>query len=96
MALVSAVLPRKDEERFRLHEVMRVVALMVVLLLFPVLFDYVGFVIPSMLVIVFMMRVLSKESWLRSLIVAVSTTALGYVLFGTFLNVRLPAFSMPF
>ncbi|GAA4511119.1 tripartite tricarboxylate transporter TctB family protein [Brevibacterium yomogidense] len=96
MALVSALLPHKEEERFHLPEVGRAVALLVAFLLFPFLFDYVGFILPSVLLITFMMKVLSRESWLRSGIVAIATSFIAYVLFGVMLSVRLPAFTLPF
>lgn len=96
MALVSALLPHKGEERFHLPEVGRVLALFAAFLLFPLLFDLVGFIIPSVLLITFMMKVLSRESWLRSTIVALATSIIAYMLFGVMLSVRLPAFTLPF
>lgn len=96
MALVSALLPRKGEEGFRLPEVARALSLFAVFLLFPFLFDIVGFIVPSTLLIIFMMRVLSRETWLRSVIVALTTSVIGYVLFGVMLSARLPAFDLSF
>lgn len=96
MSLVSAVLPRKEEETFQRAEVARAATLMIAFFLFPTIFEYVGFVIPSILLITFMMKFLSRESWVKSLIVAVATTAIAYVLFGVMLNVRLPAFTLSF
>ena len=96
MALVSALLPHKGEERFHLPEVARALSLFAAFLLFPLLFDIVGFIVPSDLLITFMMRVLSRETWLRSAIVALATSVIGYVLFGVMLSVRLPAFDLSF
>lgn len=96
MALVSALLPHKGEERFRLPEVARALSLFAAFLLFPLLFDIVGFIVPAFLLIMFMMRVLSRETWLRSAIVALATSVIGYVLFGVMLSVRLPAFDLSF
>lgn len=96
LALISALLPWKGEEHFRLHEVMRAGALLVAFLLFPTIFEYVGFAVPALLLITFMMKFLSRESWTKSAIVAVTTTGVAYVLFGEMLSVRLPAFTLPF
>lgn len=96
LSLTSSVLPRHDEELFSGRGMLRVCSLFAAMLCFPLLFEYLGFVVPAALLILFMMRVLSKQSWLRSVIVAVVTTTVSYVLFGVLLNVRLPAFSLPF
>lgn len=92
LSVVGLLLPRKEEEGFERRAVLRVGTLLIVLLAFPLVFGVVGFVVPSILLIIVMMRFLSQQSWLRSTIVAVTTTAVAYIVFAMLLDVRLPAF----
>ena len=66
----------------------RTIALGVVsLAVFVVLFQRVGFELPSLLVFVFWLRFLGGESWRTTLAVAVGATAAFYVLFIVLLNI---------
>lgn len=94
LAIATMFHARRSEENFDIPGLLRVSYLLVALIAYPYLFDLVGFVIPSVLIIVFMMRFLSKEPWAKSLMVAVITTGVAYILFGVLLDVRLPAFSL--
>lgn len=91
LAILTGFHARKNEEYFDRKGLLRVGYLLVALVAFPYLFDVIGFAAPSILLIVFMMRFLSKEPWVKSIAVAVITTGITYVLFGVLLNVRLPA-----
>jgi putative tricarboxylic transport membrane protein len=58
---------------------------------FIVLYTYVGFLVAGFLLMFFWARFLGKESWRLSLIVAASTSLLGFLIFGELLGVPLPA-----
>ncbi len=66
----------------------RVIALGVVSLgVFVILFQRVGFELPSLLVFIFWLRFLGRESWRTTLIVSVGATAVFYVLFIVLLGI---------
>lgn len=93
LAIIAAFFPRQGEEDFDRWGSQRATSLLIALIAFPFLFGILGFVIPSILLIVFMMRVLSQEPWRRSAIVAVITTSVAYGIFALLLDVRLQAFT---
>lgn len=63
---------------------------LVSLLVFIALFEQIGFLIPSFLLLVFWLRVLGRESWTLTLAIAVASTAAFYVVFATLLGVPFP------
>jgi lysylphosphatidylglycerol synthetase-like protein (DUF2156 family) len=80
---------REDYEKFTRGAL--TIALGVVSLgLFMVLFQRVGFELPTLLVLVFWLRFLGGESWRTTVLVAVGATAVFYVLFIVALGTPLP------
>ena len=66
----------------------RIIALGVVsLAVFVVLFQRIGFELPSLLVFVFWLRFLGRESWRTTILVSVGATAVFYVLFIVLLGI---------
>lgn len=63
---------------------------LVSLLVYIALFEQIGFVIPSLLLLVFWLRVLGRESWTATLAIAVAATSAFYVVFVTLLGVPFP------
>jgi len=57
---------------------------------FVVLFDVVGFQIPTLLLFVFWLKFLGGESWRTTLIISMLSTIGFYVLFVTLLGIPLP------
>lgn len=94
LAASSAVLlifGRRAEDYEKLTGRVLAIALGVVSLgLFVVLFQRVGFELPTLLVFVFWLRFLGGESWRTTILVATGTTAAFYVLFIVVLGTSLP------
>ncbi|GAA2454286.1 tripartite tricarboxylate transporter TctB family protein [Actinomadura vinacea] len=94
MVVVSALLvlrsrPRGDEEPFTKDAV--TVAIAVASLLgYAVLFELVGFEVPTLALLVLWMKGLGRESWRVTAAVSVVATAVLYLLFITGLGVSLP------
>ena len=57
---------------------------------FIMIYTYVGFLVAGFLLMFFWCRFLGRESWRLSLIVAASTSLLGFLIFGELLGVPLP------
>jgi len=58
---------------------------------FIVIYTYVGFLVAGFLLMAFWCRHLGKESWRLSLIVAASSSILGYMIFAELLGVPIPS-----
>lgn len=91
LSLIACFIPARDEELFARTPLLRVSGLMIALVAFPYLLEPAGFLIPAALLVIFMMRFLSHSPWVKSIVVAVSTAAGAYVVFGVLLGVRLTA-----
>ncbi|MFF5989005.1 tripartite tricarboxylate transporter TctB family protein [Prauserella flavalba] len=94
MAVIAAVLvvrsaPTGEEERFG-RESLIVVIGVVSLLGYVLLFEQVGFEIPTVALLVLWLKLLGRESWRMTVIVSVVATAAIYLLFITGLEVSLP------
>ncbi|PXY27141.1 tripartite tricarboxylate transporter TctB family protein [Prauserella muralis] len=94
MVVVSAVLflqprPTGTEERFGRESL--VVAVGVLSLLgYALLFERVGFEIPTVALLVLWLKVLGRESWRMTVAVSLVASAASYLLFITGLEVSLP------
>jgi putative tricarboxylic transport membrane protein len=94
MAIIAAVLvlqsrPTGAEEKFT-REALIVVVAVVSLLGYALLFERIGFEIPTVALLVLWLKVLGRETWRATIAVSlVSTTAI-YLLFITGLGVSLP------
>jgi putative tricarboxylic transport membrane protein len=53
--------------------------------------EYLGFLVDTLLYVAFLMGIVQREKWLKSLLVAVSTAAGLYVIFQVLMGVGLPA-----
>jgi integral membrane sensor domain MASE1 len=94
MAITSLALlvnPRHSgtEERFS-REATLVVIGVLSLFAYALLFERLGFEIPTLALIVLWMKVIGREKWRPTLTVSVATTAAIYALFITGLGVNLP------
>ncbi len=54
-------------------------------------FEYLGVVLPTLLVLLLWLRVLARETWRSSLVIAVASTAALWAIFDLLLGVPLPA-----
>ncbi len=61
------------------------------LVVYVLLLQYLGFFIPTLLVITFLMKALGHDTWKNSIVIAVAGTLALYVVFGVLLEVTLPA-----
>lgn len=91
LGIVEILVAKEDEENFTWSGITRAAILVATLLIYPVLYPFIGFLIPAALIIVIMMVVLYDQSWTRSLIVAVLTSGSVYFVFAELLDVRLVA-----
>lgn len=91
-ALVELIVGKEGVESFTRRGTSRVVLLAASLLLIPLAYDFVGFLIPTIVVVFVMMTVLSKQRWWKSLLVGVILAGSGYYVFAELLQVRLNAF----
>lgn len=58
---------------------------------FILLFEWIGFILPGFLTLVFWLRFMGGESWRLTLIVSLLSTAGFYVIFAVLLGVRFPS-----
>ncbi|WMY78556.1 tripartite tricarboxylate transporter TctB family protein [Citricoccus sp. I39-566] len=91
-ALVELIVGKEEVEHFTHRGVSRVLILMASLLLIPITYEYIGFIIPTTVVVFIMMTALSKQRWWVSLISGLVMSGVGYYLFAELLQVRLNAF----
>lgn len=91
-ALVELIVGKEEVEHFTRRGTLRVLILAGSLLLIPITYEYIGFIIPTMAVVFIMMTVLSKQRWWVSLIAGALMACIGYYLFAELLQVRLSAF----
>jgi putative tricarboxylic transport membrane protein len=94
MVVLAAVLaarpaPTGEEERFGRESIIVAVAV-VSLLGYALLFEQVGFEIPTAALLVLWLKVLGRESWMVTVAVSLGATAALYLLFITGLDVSLP------
>jgi putative tricarboxylic transport membrane protein len=94
MVVLGAVLvvqsrPTGDEERFGREAVIVGVAV-VSLVGYALLFERVGFEIPTLALLVLWLKMLGRESWWATVAVSLVATAAVYLLFITALGVSLP------
>ncbi len=61
------------------------------LVVYVLLLQVLGFVIPTLIMITFLMKVLGRDTWKNSIVIAVAGTVGLYVVFGILLEVSLPA-----
>ena len=69
----------------------RVVLLLVGLMAYISLIEVIGFLVDTFLYVTFLMWVVEREKWQKSLAVAVLTTAGLYIIFQTLLGIKLPS-----
>lgn len=91
-ATVELIVGKEEVEHFTRRGATRVLIMVASLLLIPITYEYIGFIIPTMTVVFIMMTVLSKQRWWVSLIAGAVMAGTGYFLFAELLQVRLNAF----
>ncbi|WP_199552157.1 tripartite tricarboxylate transporter TctB family protein [Streptomyces sp. N35] len=94
MVVTAAVLlldaqPRGDEEGFT-KDSLTVAVSVSSLVAYALLFEVVGFEIPTVAVLVLWLRVLGREGWLLTVGISTGTTAALHLLFITALGIPLP------
>jgi hypothetical protein len=60
------------------------------LMVFSLLMETVGFIINTLIFVTYLMKVVQKERWPKSLLIAVATTACLYIVFQVLLGITLP------
>jgi putative tricarboxylic transport membrane protein len=68
----------------------RIVLAVGALIVFGVLFERLGYVISTFLLIAFLLRVVEQQNWSLALVVAFFTSLATYLVFGLLLNTPLP------
>ncbi len=96
LVLKSGILarPRAEEEpveqgrdQIRLHKVL---AYLVLVLLYGILIERAGFLITSALLLFFTLKFVERQSWKATLLVGIASMVISYTLFVYFLQVPLP------
>ena len=62
----------------------------IVLIAYALLFEPIGFIIDTLFLILFLTRYMGSQTWKRSILCAVSSSILSYLLFETWLKAQLP------
>lgn len=93
LLIISAVLLLRSPsgERFT-AQALRPISLVGMLFAFIGAYDYFGFLIPGAVLMTFQMKVLGREGWLTSLLVAVLGTGATFYLFSELLGANMKAF----
>jgi putative tricarboxylic transport membrane protein len=68
----------------------KVVFVLIALFLYAVLLEWVGFIIVTLLLMIFLMRVVEKKPWWLTLVAGVTITGVAYLVFETALQSHLP------
>jgi uncharacterized membrane protein YgaE (UPF0421/DUF939 family) len=79
--------PKKSSERLQWQNVALTLAAMLAYIL---IFKRVGFVIATFLLVFFFIRVIARQRWFHSIMVALSITVAFHVFFTMLLNAQLP------
>lgn len=94
VVVMSFVEKSKKEEKeghiFRIAGVKKVALVVMALLLYTLFMELAGFIIITLLLLVFLLRVIEKKTWLLALSVGVTVTTLSYLVFETVLQCQLP------
>ena len=79
--------PVKKEGKINLS---RVLSYIIATLLYGTLLEGIGFLISSILLLVFILRVVEKRSWKVTIVLGSASVLISYILFAYFLGVPLP------
>ena len=91
IALIQSILERSAAERvFDGRELRRVLLMIVALIVYVLLWNFLGFVAATFLLLLFLYRVGEPLRWRTVFIAAALTLAATYLLFSTLLGARLP------
>jgi putative tricarboxylic transport membrane protein len=85
--------PKEVEDRQGLWEGARWskgAKMMVALLLYAFVFRWLGFILSTFLLLLFLLKGLEPQKWHVAIALAVATTAVCYVVFGVFLELQFP------
>jgi putative tricarboxylic transport membrane protein len=90
-SFVGKAVEEENEGRIFTKAGARKVALVVIaLFLYALLLEWVGFVIVTLLLMVFLLRVIEKKPWWLTLLTAVTITVVAYLVFEMALQSNLP------
>jgi len=81
---------RKSEKLWENVQFQKLIVVVFSLLIYTYFLDVVGFLICTFLLILFLIRFVGSESWLKSIIGAILTSSLCYLLFDKWLQASLP------
>ena len=79
--------PKETSERLQWENVALILASMLV---YIIIFKRAGFVIATFLLVFFFIRIIARQRWFRSILVAVSITVAFHIFFNILLNTQLP------
>jgi putative tricarboxylic transport membrane protein len=91
IALIQSILERSAAERvFDGRELRRVLLMIAALIVYVLLWNFLGFVVATFLLLLFLYRVVEPLRWRTVFIAAALTLTAVYLLFSTLLGARLP------
>jgi putative tricarboxylic transport membrane protein len=79
-----------QESVFQKWKVTKVVLVLIALFIYGLLMEWLGFIIVTLLLFLFILRVVEKKKWLFTVLVSLTVTAISYLLFETGLQSQLP------
>jgi putative tricarboxylic transport membrane protein len=91
IALIQSILERSAAERvFDGRELRRVLLMIAALIVYVLIWNFLGFVVATFLLLLFLYRVVEPLRWRTVFIAAALTLMAAYLLFSTLLGARLP------
>ena len=90
---IQTFLSGKDEKRtlWKGIQWIKVVKLMAALIAFALVFKWMGFLLSTFLLLLFLLKGLEPQRWRVALAICIITIVLCYLVFGVFLEFRFPA-----
>lgn len=93
IVVVKSFTEEPTEEKkvhFTASGVRKTVFVLLALFLYGLLLEWAGFIVMTLLLLIFLLRAIEKKTWLFTLLMSLTTTALSYLLFETALQSQLP------
>jgi putative tricarboxylic transport membrane protein len=93
VVVVKSFAEEPTEEKkvyFTTSGVRKTVLVLLALFLYGLLLEWAGFIVMTLLLLIFLLRAIEKKTWLFTLLMSLTATALSYLLFETALQSQLP------
>jgi len=94
IVLIRAWAAKKDEGAqpsiFGSQNVSKIIFVMISLFLYALLMEPVGFIPVTLLLFIFILKIIEKKGWFYTLFVSVVVTVISYLIFETWLQSQLP------